>query len=115
MKKTCICLFLLSLTLTLCACSFSDKIPSLKEIVDNGAEWGNEQLQLVPGCTLADLEEVWGKADGELSGMYAYFWKVDDTISVNVYYYKNAEIEHITVTSLEEGNDAGRIKTTSGE
>ena len=54
------------------------------------------------GCTLADLEKAWGEADGELPGEYAYFWKVDDTTSVNVYYYKNAEIERITVTSADD-------------
>lgn len=54
------------------------------------------------GCTLADLEKAWGEADGELPGEYAYFWKVDDTTSVNVYYHRNAEIERITVTSADD-------------
>ena len=54
------------------------------------------------GCTLADLEKAWGEADGELPGEYAYFWKVDDTTSVNVYYHRNAEIEHITVAGPDE-------------
>ena len=63
MKKITIFLLALSLALTLCACSLSDKIPSLEEIVENGAEWGNEQLQQAQGWTLADLEKVWGKAD----------------------------------------------------
>ena len=90
------------MTLTLCACSSSDKIPSLEEIVENGAEWSNEQLQQAQGCTLADLEKAWGEADGELPGEYAYFWKVDDTTSVNVYYHRNAEIERITVTNADD-------------
>ena len=102
MKKITVLLLALSLTLTLCACSSSDKIPSLEEIVENGAEWSNEQLQQAQGCTLADLEKAWGEADGELPGEYAYFWKVDDTTSVNVYYHKNAEIERITVTSADD-------------
>ena len=102
MKKITVLLLALSLTLTLCACSSSDKIPSLEEIVENGAEWSNEQLQQAQGCTLADLEKAWGEADGELPGEYAYFWKVDDTTSVNVYYHRNAEIEHITVTSADD-------------
>ena len=87
MKKITVLLLALSLTLTLCACSSSDKIPSLEEIVENGAEWSNEQLQQAQGRTLADLEKAWGEADGELPGEYAYFWKVDDTTSVNVFYH----------------------------
>ena len=102
MKKISVLLLALSLALTLCACSSSDKIPSLEEIVENGAEWSNEQLQQAQGCTLADLEKAWGEADGELPGEYAYFWKVDDTTSVNVYYHKNAEIERITVTNADD-------------
>ena len=102
MKKITVLLLALSLALALCACSSSNKIPSLEEIVENGAEWGGEQIQQVQGCTLADLEKVWGEADGELPGEYAYFWKVDDTTSVNVYYHKNAEIERITVTSADD-------------
>ena len=102
MKKITVLLLALSLALALCACSSSNKIPSLEEIVENGAEWGGEQIQQVQGCTLADLEKAWGEADGELPGEYAYFWKVDDTTSVNVYYHKNAEIERITVTSADD-------------
>ena len=102
MKKITVLLLVLSLALALCACSSSNKIPSLEEIVENGAEWGGEQIQQVQGCTLADLEKAWGKADGELPGEYAYFWKVDDTTSVNVYYHRNAEIEHITVPSADD-------------
>ena len=102
MKKITVLLLALSLALALCACSSSNKIPSLEEIVENGAEWGGEQIQQVQGCTLADLEKAWGEADGELPGEYAYFWKVDDTTSVNVYYHRNAEIEHITVTSADD-------------
>ena len=102
MKKITVLLLVLSLALALCACSSSNKIPSLEEIVENGAEWGGEQIQQVQGCTLADLEKAWGEADGELPGEYAYFWKVDDTTSVNVYYHRNAEIEHITVTSADD-------------
>ena len=101
-EKITVFILALSLALTLCACSSSDKIPSLEEIVENGAEWGGEQIQQVQGCTLADLEKVWGEADGELPGEYAYFWKVDDTTSVNVYYHRNAEIERITVTSADD-------------
>ena len=78
LKKISVLLLALSLALALCACSSSDIIPSLEEIVENGAEWGGEQIQQVQGCTLADLEKVWGEADGELPGEYAYFWKVDD-------------------------------------
>ena len=113
MKKITVLLLALSLTLTLCACSSSDKIPSLEEIVENGAEWSNEQLQQAQGCTLADLEKAWGEADGELPGEYAYFWKVDDTTSVNVYYHKNAEIEHITITGLEEASDTDDEQLTA--
>ena len=102
MKKITVLLLALSLALALCACSSSNKIPSLEEIVENGAEWGGEQIQQVQGCTLADLEKAWGEADGELPGEYAYFWKVDDTTSVNVYYHRNAEIERITVTSADD-------------
>ena len=102
MKKITVLLLALSLALALCACSSSNKIPSLEEIVENGAEWGGEQIRQVQGCTLADLEKAWGEADGELPGEYAYFWKVDDTTSVNVYYHKNAEIERITVTSADD-------------
>ena len=102
MKKITVLLLALSLALALCACSSSNKIPSLEEIVENGAEWGGEQIQQVQGCTLADLEKAWGEADGELPGEYAYFWKVDDTTSVNVYYHKNAEIERITVTNADD-------------
>lgn len=111
-KRIWILLFGLSLALTLCACSLSDQIPSLEEIVENGAEWGNEQLQQSQGWTLADLEKVWGKADGELSGMYGYFWKVNDSVSVNVYYYKNAEIEHISVSDWKDGNDTFELRET---
>ena len=107
MKKITVLFLALSLALALCACSSSDKIPSLEEIVENGAEWSNEQLQQAQGCTLADLEKAWGEADGELPGEYAYFWKVDDTTSVNVYYHKNAEIEHITITGPEEASGTG--------
>ncbi len=101
-EKITVFILALSLALTLCACSSSDKIPSLEEIAENGAEWGGEQIQQVQGCTLADLEKVWGEADGELPGEYAYFWKVDDTTSVHVYYHRNAEIERITVTSADD-------------
>ena len=70
-EKITVFILALSLALTLCACSSSDKIPSLEEIAENGAEWGGEQIQQVQGCTLADLEKAWGKADGELPGEYA--------------------------------------------
>ena len=113
MKKISVLLLALSLALTLCACSSSDKIPSLEEIVENGAEWSNEQLQQAQGRTLADLEKAWGEADGELPGEYAYFWKVDDTTSVNVYYHKNAEIEHITITGPEEASGTGDEQLTA--
>lgn len=105
MKKIIAFILVLPLALSLCACSRASQIPSLAEIAENGAEWGGEQIQQVQGCTLADLEKAWGKADGELLGEYAYFWKVDDTTSVNVYYHKNAEIERISVTGLEEWLD----------
>ena len=102
MKKITVFILALSLALSLCACSKAGQIPSLAEIAENGAEWSGEQIQQVRGCTLADLEKAWGEADGELPGEYAYFWKVDDTTSVNVYYHRNAEIEHITVTGPKE-------------
>ena len=102
MKKITVFILTLSLALSLCACSKASQIPSLAEIAENGAEWSGEQIRQVQGCTLADLEKAWGEADGELPGEYAYFWKVDDTTSVNVYYHKNAEIEHITVTGPDE-------------
>ena len=102
MKRITVFLLALSLALSLCACSKAGQIPSLAEIAENGAEWSGEQIQQVRGCTLADLEKAWGEADGELPGEYAYFWKVDDTTSVNVYYHKNAEIERITVTSADD-------------
>ena len=113
MKKIFVLLLALSLALTLCACSSSGKIPSLEEIVENGEAWSNEQLQQTQGCTLADLEKVWGKADGELPGEFAYFWRVDDTTSVNVYYHKNAEIEHITITGPEEASGADDEQQTA--
>lgn len=113
MKKFSALLLALSLALTLCACSPSGKIPSLEEIAENGEAWSNEQLQQAQGCTLADLEKVWGEADGELPGEYAYFWKVDDTTSVNVYYHKNAEIEHITITGPEEASGADDEQQTA--
>ena len=113
MKKITVLFLALSLALALCACSSSNKIPSLEEIVENGAEWSNEQLQQAQGCTLADLEKAWGEADGELPGEYAYFWKVDDTTSVNVYYHKNAEIEHITITGPEEASGTGDEQLTA--
>ena len=102
MKKITVFILTLSLALSLCACSKASQIPSLAEIAENGAEWSGEQIRQVQGCTLADLEKAWGEADGELPGEYAYFWKVDDTTSVNVYYHRNAEIEHITVTSADD-------------
>ena len=102
MKKITAFILALSLALSLCACSKASRIPSLAEIAENGAEWSGEQIQQVRGCTLADLEKAWGKANGELPGEYAYFWKVDDTTSVNVYYHRNAEIKRITVTGPKE-------------
>ena len=102
MKKITVFILTLSLALSLCACSKASQIPSLAEIAENGAEWSGEQIRQVQGCTLADLEKAWGEADGELPGEYAYFWKVDDTTLVNVYYHRNAEIEHITVTGPDE-------------
>ena len=102
MKKITVFILTLSLALSLCACSKASQIPSLAEIAENGAEWSGEQIRQVQGCTLADLEKAWGEADSELPGEYAYFWKVDDTTSVNVYYHKNAEIERITVTSADD-------------
>ena len=102
MKKITVFILTLSLALSLCACSKASQIPSLAEIAENGAEWSGEQIRQVQGCTLADLEKAWGEADGELPGEYAYFWKVDDTTSVNVYYHKNAEIERITVTNADD-------------
>jgi len=102
MKKITVFILTLSLALSLCACSKASQIPSLAEIAENGAEWNGEQIRQVQGCTLADLEKAWGEADGELPGEYAYFWKVDDTTSVNVYYHRNAEIERITVTSADD-------------
>lgn len=113
MKKISALLLALSLALTLCACSPSGKIPSLEEVVENGEAWSNEQLQQAQGCTLADLEKVWGEADGELPGEYAYFWKVDDTTSINVYYHKDAEIEHITITGPEEASGADDEQQTA--
>lgn len=113
MKKISALLLALSLALTLCACSPSGKIPSLEEIAENGEAWSNEQLQQAQGCTLADLEKVWGEADGELPGEYAYFWKVDDTTSINVYYHKDAEIEHITITGPEEASGADDEQQTA--
>ena len=98
-------IFLLtSIILNICACSPSDKIPSLEEIVENGTEWGNEQLQQSQGWTLADLEKVWGKADGELSGVYGCFWKVNDNASVTVLYY-DAEIDNIRYIAVTEPED----------
>lgn len=70
-------------------------------------------MQQAQGCTLADLEKAWGEADGELPGEYAYFWKVDDTTSVNVYYHKNAEIEHITITNSEGASGADDEQQTA--
>ena len=102
MKKITVFILALSLALSLCACSKASRMPSLAEIAENGAEWGGEKIRQVQGCTLADLEKAWGEANGELPGEYAYFWKVDDTTSVNVYYHRNAEIEHITVTSADD-------------
>ena len=113
MKKITVFILTLSLALSLCACSKASQIPSLAEIAENGAEWGGEQIRQVQGCTLADLEKAWGEADGELPGEYAYFWKVDDTTSVNVYYHKNAEIEHITITGLEEASDTDDEQLTA--
>lgn len=113
MKKISALLLALSLALTVCACPPSAKIPSLEEIAENGEAWSNEQLQQAQGCTLADLEKVWGEANGELPGEYAYFWKVDDTTSVNVYYHKNAEIEHITITGPEEASGADDEQQTA--
>ena len=113
MKKITVFILTLSLALSLCACSKASQIPSLAEIAENGAEWSGEQIQQVQGCTLADLEKVWGEADGELPGEYAYFWKVDDTTSVNVYYHKNAEIEHITITGPEEASGTGDEQLTA--
>ena len=107
MKKVTVSIIVLSLALNLCACSKASQVPSLAEIVENGAGWSNKQLQQAQGCTLADLEKAWGEADGELPSEYAYFWKVDDTTSVNVYYHKNAEIEHITITGPEEASGTG--------
>ena len=101
-EKITVFILTLSLALSLCACSKASQIPSLAEIAENGAEWSGEQIRQVQGCTLADLEKAWGEADGELPGEYAYFWKVDDTTSVNVYYHKNAEIERITVTNADD-------------
>ena len=46
-EKITVFILALSLALTLCACSSSDKIPSLEEIAENGAEWGGEQIQQV--------------------------------------------------------------------
>lgn len=106
MRKITTLLLALSLALSLCACSASSRIPSLGEIAEHGAEWGGEQIHQVQGCTLADLEKAWGAADGELEGEYGYFWKVDDTTTVNVYYHKDAEIEYITVTGPKEGSSA---------
>ena len=102
MKKITVFILTLSLALSLCACSKASQIPSLAEIAENGAEWSGEQIRQVQSCTLADLEKAWGEADGELPGGYAYFWKVDDTTSVTVYYHRNAEIERITVTSADD-------------
>lgn len=113
MKKVTVSIIILSLALSLCACSKASQVPSLAEIVENGAEWSNEQLQQVQGCTLADLEKAWGEADGELSGEYAYFWKVDDTTSVNVHYHKNAEIEHITITNSKGASGADDEQQTA--
>ena len=113
MKKITVFILTLSLALSLCACSKASQIPSLAEIAENGAEWGGEQIRQVQGCTLADLEKAWGEANGELPGEYAYFWKVDDTTSVNVYYHKNAEIEHITITSPEETSGTGDEQMTT--
>ena len=112
MKKIIAFILVLPLALSLCACSRASQIPSLAEIAENGAEWGGEQIQQVQGCTLADLEKAWGKADGELPGEYAYFWKVDDTTLVNVYYHKNAEIERITVRDLQDGDSTDGTGTT---
>ena len=113
MKKCSVLLLVLSLMLSFCACFKSDKISSLEEIMENGTEWGDEQLQQTQGCILADMEKVWRKADGELSQKYAYFWKVNDMVSVNVYYHKNAEIEHIT--GLADGNNTDETETISDE
>lgn len=106
MKKIVVFITALSLALSLCACSKASQIPSLAEIAENGTEWSGAQIRQVQGCTLADLEKAWGEADGELPGEYAYFWKVDDTTSVNVYYHRNAEIERITVTSADDEQQA---------
>ena len=113
MKKISVLLLALSLALNLCACSKASQVPSLAEIVENGAGWSNKQLQQAQGCTLADLEKAWGEADGELPSEYAYFWKVDDTTSVNVYYHKNAEIEHITITNSEGASSADDEQQTA--
>lgn len=38
---------------------------------------------------------------------------MDDTTSVNVYYHKNAEIEHITITGPEEASGTGDEQLTA--
>lgn len=116
MKKIIAFILVLPLALSLCACSRASQIPSLAEIAKNGAEWDNEQLQQAHGLTLADLEKAWGKADGELSGMYGYFWEVNDTVLVYALYYpENAEIERITIRDLQDGDNTDGTETTSSE
>ena len=112
MKKFNIIVLTLSLALILCACSKTSQIPSLEEIVENGTEWGNEQLQQSQGWTLADLEKAWGKVDGELSGMYGCFWKVNDNASVTVLYY-DAEIENIRYIAVTESEDKETASLTT--
>ena len=112
MKKISVLLLVLSLALSLCACSKTSQIPSLEEIVENGTEWGNEQLQQSQGWTLADLEKVWGKVDGELSGMHGCFWKVNDNASVTVLYY-DAEIDNIRYIAVTESEDKETASLTT--
>lgn len=107
MRKVAVLVIVFCLLFGMGACAKAGKIPSLREIADNGAEWGTEQLRQIPDCTLADLETAWGKAAGERQGEYAYFWKLDDKTSINVHYCKNAEIDYITIdVKIDDSGDS---------
>ncbi len=100
-KVTAIVMLILCTFLTACTKNL-DNIPSLELVRQYGNKWSLEKLE---GYTPDQLQEVWGKYDSMLSGMYGYIWEINGSNDYVVIYFDNKNkvnaINNISVMKAE--------------